>query len=77
MNSIGSIVGIVLTLGLGAWLVSSIIQALRTGVANAAGTLHRRTANPTMFLVTVLVQVLFVVACIVGLINVAQRFISQ
>lgn len=50
----------------GGWLVRAVVVAVRTGVANAAGTRHLRGRNPLMYRLTILAQSLFAAACAVG-----------
>lgn len=48
---------------LGGWLGCHVVSAIRTGVANAAGSSHRRSKHPVMFWLTVAVQILFSIMC--------------
>jgi hypothetical protein len=52
-----------------AWLFWNLFKTFRTGIANAAGTMHNKKEKPLMFSLTVLVQLLFCGLLTAGLIK--------
>lgn len=64
--------------GLGVWLLISAILALRTGRANAAGTIVEREKRPGYFMLTVIVQLAFAATALALLLAILRdRFIPS
>ncbi len=53
--------------GLAAWLAWNGVRALRSGRANAHGVTYRRSKQPLMFWLTVMVQCAFALMILAGL----------
>ena len=73
MQTVGVVLGALVALALGGWLIWRLSIELRTGVANAAGTLHRRATDPIKYWVTICAQCVFAVACAVVLLRIMER----
>jgi len=73
MGILGAGIGAILVLVLGGWLIWRLIGELRTGEANAAGVIYRRSANPAMYWITISAQCFFVFVCVAALVRIAQR----
>ena len=63
-------------MALAGWVTWEIMKALRGGIANAAGILRHRTTRQMMFWMTILVQSVFVIACIFVLQDLVARIID-
>lgn len=72
IQTLGLTIGGLIVLALEVWLVWYLVHELKTGEANAAGTLYNRMVNSLGFRVTVCTQGFFALVCVFALTQIVQ-----